>query len=122
MTKVAILPEPSGEGSTVYRAVAGARQAVAKTVGGALDALTAQLPPEESGTLVVVQNHRPDRFFTAQQQQRLEELMGRWRAARNTGKSLSSSEQAELNALVDAEVQASGERAAAALADTLPAL
>src|SRR5438093_1508772 len=117
MTKVAILPEPSVEGETMYRAVSGARQAVAKTVGAALDALTAQLPPEESGTLVVVQNHRPDRFFTAQHQERLEELMGRWRAARDSGNSLSSSEQAELEALVDAEVQASGERAAAALAD-----
>src|SRR6266436_1661019 len=104
MTKVAILPEPSIKGDTMYRAVAGARQAVAKTVGGALDALTAQLPPEESGTLVVVQNHRPDRFFTAQQQGRLEELMEHWRTARDTGKTLSSSEHAELNALVDAEV------------------
>ena len=101
----------------MYRAVAGAHQAVAKTVGGALDALTAQLPPEESGTLVVVQNHRADQFFTAQQQQRLEELMGRWRTARASGKSLSPSEQSELNALVDAEARASGERAAAALAD-----
>src|SRR5438552_8184575 len=116
MTKIAILPEPS-VGGTVYPAVAGARQAVAKTVGGALDALTAQLSPEESGTLVVVQNHRADQFFTAQQQQRLEELMGRWRAARGSGKSLSPSAQTELSALVDAEVRASGERAAAALAD-----
>ena len=117
MTKVAILPEPSVEGDTMYRAVAGAHQAVAKTAGAALDALTAKLPPEESGTLVVVQNHKADQFFTAQQQERLEQLMCRWRTARDTGQSLSSSEQAELNALVDAEVQASGERAAAALAD-----
>jgi len=117
MTKVAILPETSVDGDTTYRAVAGAHQAVAKTAGAALDALTAKLPPEESGTLVVVQNHKPDRFFTAQQQKRLEELMRRWRTARDTGKTLSSSEHAELNALVDAEVQASGERAAAALAD-----
>ena len=117
MTKVAILPEPSVEGETMYRAVSGARQAVAKTVGAALDALTAQLPPEESGTMVVVQNHRPDQFFTAQQQQRLENLMQLWRIARDTGKAFSPSEQAELNALVDAEVQASGERAAAVLAD-----
>src|SRR5438445_4768900 len=99
MTKVAILPEPSIKGGNMYRAVAGARQAVAKTVGGALDALTAQLPPEESGTLVVVQNHRPDRFFTAQQQQRLEELMEHWRNARDTGKSLPPAQQAELDAL-----------------------
>lgn len=110
MTKVAILPEPSTTGGIVYRAVAGARQAVAKTAGAALDALTSQLPPEESGTLVVVQNHRADQFFTVEQQRRLQELMERWRIARDSGKSLSETEQAELNALVDAEVQASGER------------
>jgi DNA-binding IclR family transcriptional regulator len=116
MTKVAILPEQSEQGKIMYRAVAGARQAVAKTAGGALDALAAQLPPEESGTLVVVQNHRSDRFFTREQQERLETLMQRWRTARDTGKSLSSEEEAELKQLVDAEVQASGQRAAAALA------
>ena len=101
----------------MYRAVAGARHAVAKTAGAALDALAVQLPPDEGGTLVIVQNHKSDRFFTIQQQQRLEELMRRWREARDTGKELSSSEQTELNALVDAEVRASGERAAAAFAD-----
>jgi len=116
MTQVAILPEISTKGDTMYRAVSGARQAVVRTAGGALDALTAQLSPEESGTLVVVQNHRPDEFFTAQQQRRLEELMQRWRTARETGKQLPDSEQAELSALIDAEVQASGERAVAALA------
>src|SRR5258708_3378125 len=116
MTKVAIVPEPSVKGDTMYRAVAGTRHALAKTVGSALDALTAQLPPEESGTLVVVQNHRPDQFFTAQQQRRIEQLMNRWRAARDAGKSLSASEQGELDTLGGAEVRASGERAAAALA------
>src|SRR6266581_8222717 len=104
MTKVAILPEPSVKGDTMYRAVAGARQAVAKTVGAALDALAAQLPPDEGGTLVVVQNHRPDQFFTAEQQRRLEELKNRWRAARDAGKPFSPSEETELNALVDFEV------------------
>ena len=117
MTKVAILPEPSVEGHTMYRAVAGTHQAVAKTAGAALDALAAKLPPDEGGTLVVIQNHKADRFFTAQQQARLEELMHRWRIARDTGKALSSTEQTELNALIEAEFQASGERAAAALAD-----
>ena len=116
MTKVAILPEPSEHGNTVYRAVAGTRQAVAKTPGGALDALAAQLPLETSGTLVVVQNHRPDRFFTREQQERLEALMQRWRTARDSGKPLASEEDEELKRLVEAEVQASGERAAAALA------
>ena len=117
MTKVAIVPEPSIEGQMMYRTVAGTRNAIAKTAGAALDALASQLPPDEDGTLVVVQNHKSDRFFTLQQQQRLEELIRGWREERDTGKALSSFEQNELNGLVDAEVQASGERAAAALAD-----
>jgi hypothetical protein len=116
MTKVAILPEPTSQGDTLYRAVAGTHQAVAKTAGAALDALTAKLPPEESGTLVVVQNHRADRFFTGAQQQRLEELMRRWRTERDSGRSLTAAEQAELEDLIEAEVRASGERAKAALA------
>ena len=113
MTKVAILPEPSEQGELVYRAIAGGRQSLAKTAGAALDALTAQLPAEESGTLVIVQSHQPDEFFTAQQQARLQQLMERWRAARETGAELVPSERAELHALVEAEVQAAGKRAAA---------
>ena len=53
----------------------------------------------------------------AQQQQRLSELMARWRAARDAGSALPPAQQAELDALVAAEVRASGQRAAAALAD-----
>ncbi len=117
MTKVAILPEPSTQDGVIYRAVAGAHQSVAKTAGAALDALAAQLPADDSGTLVIVQNHLADRFFTAQQQRRLGELMDRWRAARDADLSLSSAEQEELDALVEAEARASGERAAAILAD-----
>jgi hypothetical protein len=83
MTTVAILPEAT-EAGTTYRAVAGEKQSVGRTAGEALDALTAQLSDEEAGTLVVVQNLRPDRFFTAAQQDRLSELMSRWRTARDT--------------------------------------
>jgi hypothetical protein len=115
--KVTIFPEPTAQGDVEYRAIAGGRQAIAKTAGAALDAVTSQLPADEAGTLVIVQNHRPDRFFTAEQQQRLSQLMVRWRAARDAGSSLPTSEQAELDALAEAEVRASGERAAAALAD-----
>ncbi len=43
--------------------------------------------------------------------------MARWRAARDAASSLPPAEQAELGALVEAEVRASGERAAALLAD-----
>jgi hypothetical protein len=39
--------------------------------------------------------------------------MGRWRAARDAGLSLSQDEEQELNDMVEAEALASGERAAA---------
>ena len=84
-----------------------------KTPGEALDAI---LDQDESATLVVVQRNRPDRFFAAEQQRRLEELMTRWRAARAAGSTLAPHEQEELEGLVDAELRAAGGRAAA-LAD-----
>jgi hypothetical protein len=115
MITIAIVPESPGSAHTQYRAVAGQRQSVGQTPGQALDALTAQLGDAEAGTLVVVQHARPDRFFTAEQQQRLQELMGRWRAARDTGTALPAEEQAELDALVAAELHAATERARALL-------
>ena len=82
MTKVAILPVPSETGDISYCAVAGDKRSQGKTAGEALDALTPQLSVAESGTLIIVQNLSPDRFFTEEQQQRLGELMARWRDAR----------------------------------------
>jgi hypothetical protein len=115
--RISILSEPTTQGEVTYRAIAGGRQATARTAGAALDAITAQFPADDTGTLVIVQSHCPDEFFTAQQQQRLNGLMARWRAARDAGDSLPAPEQAELDALVDTEVRASGQRAAAVLAD-----
>jgi hypothetical protein len=120
MTTVAILPESRGASGTTYRAVAGKFQSVGKTAGEALDALTSQLSEGETGTLVVVQHMRPDHFFTAQQQQRLEELMGRWRTARDNQTVLPPEEQAELDALVAAELQAATQRAAALVRELTP--
>ena len=65
MTKVAILPERSAQGLVEYRAIAGRCQAIAGTAGAALDAVAAQLPASEAGTLVIVQHQRADPFFTA---------------------------------------------------------
>jgi hypothetical protein len=115
MTTIAIVPE-----GPAYRAVTGAKQSVGKTVGEALDTLTAQLDEAERGTLVVVQSFRPDSFFTAAQQQRLAELWARWQAARAAGATLAPEEQAELDDLVQAEVQASAERARALLRGLVP--
>lgn len=77
--------------------------------------MTAQLGTEESGTVVVVQQMRPDRFFTEAQTRRLRELMDR---SQSLDAPLSAEEQIERAALIEAELIASGRRAAA-LADAL---
>ena len=65
MVIVAIVPESGASPPTSYRAIAGEVQSVGNTAGQALDALTAKLGDEETGTLLVVQHPQPDRFFTA---------------------------------------------------------
>jgi hypothetical protein len=112
MTTIAIVPDRPGVSGTGYRAMAGKVQSVGRTAGEALDALTSQLGEAETGTLVVVQQLRPDRFFIAKRQQRLEELMKRWRNARDSGAALPQEEQAELDALTEAEWRAATEHAA----------
>jgi hypothetical protein len=118
MTRVAILPVPTETGDVSYRAVSGDKHSQGNTAGEALDALTVQLPEDEAGMLVIVQNLRPDRFFSTIQQQRLAALMARWSEARDQGATLPVDELAELRALVDAELRASAARAAT-LADEL---
>ena len=117
MTTITILPESDSTHRTTYRAIAGDRESVGETAGEALDALTPQLTQDEAGTLIIVQHWRPDRFFTAQQQQRLDTLMHRWRAARDAGQELPADERAELERLIEAEMQGAAQRAEAALQD-----
>ena len=69
------------------------------------------LKSDESVAIIVLQNFRPDTFFSAAQQQRLEALMQRWRTARDTGKTLPQQEQDELEQLVEQELVASASRA-----------
>ena len=118
MTKVAILPVPTETGALSYRAVAGDKRSQGATAGAALDALMAQMSEEQTRTLVIVQSGRPDRFFGAVEHERLGKLMARWRLAQEQGQDLSTADQAELEALIEAELQASGARAAA-MADEL---
>ena len=120
MTKVIVLREGTGAEGATYRAVAGANQSMGRTAGEALDALTTQLSQEDADTLIIVRNLRPDRFFDAEQRQRLEHLMARWHAARDAGTPLPPDEQAELERLVDAELSATTQRAAAMRGDSTP--
>jgi hypothetical protein len=120
MTMIAVLLETSNDSEQRYRAVAGEHRSEGRTVGQALDSLTKQMGGTADTTLVVVQPFRPDPFFTADQQRRLQELMARWRNARDGQATLSADEQAELEALVASEVQASAQRAAALLDKLAP--
>jgi hypothetical protein len=117
MTNVAIVPIQTERGRTAYHAVAGAKHSSGASMGAALDALTAQFSGDELGTLVLVQRFQSDQLFTAAQQQRLEHLMTRWRTVRDQSQALSPGEQAELAALVEAELSAATLRASI-LADT----
>jgi len=113
MTTVAILPVSDASGERLYRAIAGDKQSTGKTAGEALDALTAQLEGGELGTLLILQNFRPDWFFSEFEQQRLSKLMNRWRTARDQGQMLPPEQQAELDSLVEAELKAATARTAA---------
>jgi hypothetical protein len=113
MTTITIVPDDPQASPPRFRAFAGEVQSVGASVGQALDALTAQLDGLAETTLVVVQPMRPDALFTAAQQQRLAELMARWRTARDTGTLFPPEEQVELDALVQAELRAAAERSAA---------
>jgi hypothetical protein len=113
MTTVAILPVSDANGEKLYRAVAGDKQSTGKTAGEALDALTAQLEGDEFSTLLIIQSFRPDWFFSAEQQQRLSDLMNLWRTARDEGQTLPPEQQAELDRLVEAELKAATARTAA---------
>ncbi|HEX8738363.1 MAG TPA: hypothetical protein VF721_23730 [Pyrinomonadaceae bacterium] len=101
MTTITILPEEK-----IFRAVAGKKESIGRTAGEALDALTAQLDEEETGTLVIIQNRRSDKFFNASQQNRLTSLMEK----RKT-ETLSAAEESELENLVEAELNGARQRA-----------
>jgi hypothetical protein len=115
MTTVTIVPHTQDAGERLYRAAAGNRQSAGRTAGEALDGLIAEFGNAEDGT-IIVRTLQPDRFFTAEQRQRLADLMARWKETRDSGSSngsLSPEEEQELQELVLREYEAAGERAEA---------
>ncbi len=117
MAKVAVYQEPADSELMPYRAVSGEKQGLGHTAGEALDALASQLPPEDTESLVIVRSLRADRFFDAEQRRRLEELMALRRQAIAGNARLTAQEEAELEQLVDAELQAATRRASALFHD-----
>lgn len=112
MTTVAILPISNANGEQSYRAISGDRQSVGKTAGEALDALTDLIGETNFSALLVIQNFRPDQFFSAAQQKRLSELMSLWRTARDGGEEFPKELQQELESLVETEFKAATNRTA----------
>jgi hypothetical protein len=115
MTSITIQPVPSDQGGIAYLATSNGKRSQGATAGEALDALTRQLPNSGTGALVIVPDQQPDQFFNADQQRRLAELLDRRRTCRDGGSELSTDEQKELQALVDAELRGAAARAAAML-------
>ncbi len=107
MTTVTIVPDPS---AATYRASAGSLQSTGRTLGEALDALSAQMAADPGPRLV--RNFEPDDLFTAEQCRRLGELMTHWRAACDGGVAMPADERAELDALIEMELEAATLRAA----------
>lgn len=87
-------------------------QSTAHTGGLARDALTVQVQTHEQGNITTMENSTPDAIFTVEQQQRLEQLMNRWRNAREAGQRLIPKVQTELEDLMAAEVRGASQRAA----------
>lgn len=120
MTTVTIVAENPGSPDTTFRASAQERESVGRTAGAALDGLTRQLNDAEVATLIVVQNFRPDPFFSAAQQAGLQELLARWRAARMAGQVMPPEERVELEKLVDAELDGASRRSQAMVRELQP--
>jgi regulator of protease activity HflC (stomatin/prohibitin superfamily) len=99
MTSIAIHIEDSKADTPRFRAVAGNRQAVGRTMGEALDSLTADWGDDIQETAVFIQRFEPDAYFTAAQYHRMQELLAR-RAT------LTAEERGELEALIDTELEA----------------
>lgn len=113
MTQVSLIHDAVDPETMPYRAVAGSVQAMGRTAGEALDALAERLGPEEAKTLVIVRNLTADRYFTAEQRQRLEQLMARRRQAEDGDAAWTHDDEGELEQLVDAELRAATKRAEA---------
>jgi hypothetical protein len=81
MTAISIRPITDETGNQHYRASAGDTHSTGQTPGAALDAIVAQTGQLGQEFFLLTPNFQPDRFFTAQQQQRLTTLMQEWRNA-----------------------------------------
>lgn len=94
-----------------YKAISNGKESIGKTIGEAIDSIYGQLGENEQNTVIYVQEFQGDEFFSDEQIKRLSMLMKKWRIARDNGETLSAAQQAELEKLIEIELEASGKRA-----------
>jgi hypothetical protein len=99
MTTVTIRTARPTQDDSRFIARAGNLRGVGRTMGEALDALAAQWGELKETVPVIIQHFGSDRFFTQAQYDRMQELRARIGM-------LSSDEQAELESLINAELDA----------------
>jgi hypothetical protein len=96
--RVSVRTEGRDSGELWFRAFSGNRQSVGRTMGEALDALVADWGDDLEEAAVLIHRFRPDRHFTEAQYRRMEDLLARRTA-------LTAGERAELESLIDAELE-----------------
>jgi hypothetical protein len=94
----------------IFRAISGEKKSIGITIGEAIDALTVQLENADKETIFIVQRFQPDEFFTAEQQNRLSELMQKLREAQAENREMNPQEKAELENLIGEELEGSAKR------------
>ena len=99
MTSVTIRPNVGNSSEHLYRAMAGGQQALGRTMGEALDAVSENWQGAVPEVAVFIQRFGGDEYFTDAQYERMRELLDR----RPT---LNDDEQSELTGLVEAELEA----------------
>jgi glycine cleavage system aminomethyltransferase T len=99
MTHQSVVIDTSGPDAAHFRAISGKRQSTGRTPGEALDALLAQEDGNIESSAILIQRFAPDAYFTQAQHDRMQELLARRTA-------LTEEENAELDALIDAELAA----------------
>lgn len=99
MTAVTIHRENTRKGRPRFRAVAGESESLGRTMGEALDALTAEWGDNVRETAVLIRRFGPDAHFTQAQYDRMQSLLSR-------RESLTPGERSELESLIDAELDA----------------
>ncbi len=93
-----------------FRARLDEQESYGQTIGQAIDALNEKFENFDNKTLYILQKFQPDEFFNAEQQKQMSELMDKLRLAQEGKGEFSLEEKVELENLVAAELEGSGNR------------